>query len=178
MLSNSFKAQYLADKEDETDLSLNQKYSRADVCKLLNLESNCQSVMFGYRYDEKTKTLPVFITYSKEDEAIQYEDHFVSENKLIALSKRYQGIDSSDADHIYKRTDADRDNQIYLFVQRSQKDKEEKKYFYYLGKINAEGKPEPTKVHSGKEEVDAFKITYHLEHAVNPVIYRFLTGDN
>ena len=173
-----FKAQYLADKEDETDLSLNQKYSRADVCKLLNLESNCQSVMFGYRYDEKTKTLPVFITYSKEDEAIQYEDHFVSENKLIALSKRYQGIDSSDADHIYKRTDADRDNQIYLFVQRSQKDKEEKKYFYYLGKINAEGKPEPTKVHSGKEEVDAFKITYHLEHAVNPVIYRFLTGDN
>ncbi len=173
-----FKTQYLANKEKDTDLSLNQKYTRTDVCRLLNLDSNYQSVMFGYRYDENTKTLPVFITYSKSDEAIQYEDHFINESTLIALSKRYQSINSADADHIYKRTTADRDNQIYLFVQRSQKDKEEKKYFYYLGRMNAQGTPESATVHSGKDKVEAFKITYHLEHAVNPVIYKFLTGEN
>ncbi len=173
-----FKSQYRLNKEQDTDLSLNQKYSRADVCKLLNLDKNYQSVMFGYRYDDKSKTLPVFITYSKEDKAIQYEDHFINETTLIALSKRNQSVDSSDADHIYKRTAADRDNKIYLFVQRSQNDKEEKKYFYYLGKMNAEGEPKATLVHGNNKELSAFKITYHLEQAVDPVIYKFLTGDN
>ena len=41
----------------------------------------------GYFYDAETKTFPVFINYHKAEDAIAYEDRFVSENYLIALSK-------------------------------------------------------------------------------------------
>ena len=88
----------------------------------------------GYFYDAETKTLPVFINYHKAEDAIAYEDRFVSENYLIALSKHPRKITSGDADHIYKRTEADKDNRIFLFV-RKNKDDNEAKEFYFLGEI-------------------------------------------
>lgn len=63
----------------------------------------------GYFYDEDTKTLPVFINYDKADDAITYEDRFVSENQLIVLSKHPRKVTSKDVVHTYKSREADRD---------------------------------------------------------------------
>lgn len=57
----------------------------------------------GYFYDADTKTLPVFINYDKAEDAIAYEDRFLSETNLIALSKHPRKITSGDVVHIYKR---------------------------------------------------------------------------
>lgn len=38
----------------------------------------------------KTKTFPVFINYDKQEDisdTTKYEDHFISNNRLIAISK-------------------------------------------------------------------------------------------
>lgn len=75
-------------------------------------------ILVEYFYDQRTKTLPVFINYHKAEDAIAYEDRFVSESHLIALSKHPRRVDSKDADHIYKRTKEDQDNRIFLFVER------------------------------------------------------------
>lgn len=56
----------------------------------------------GYFYDTATKTLPVFINYDKTEDAIAYEDRFVSQQNLIALSKHPRKVDSSDADHFIR----------------------------------------------------------------------------
>ena len=87
----------------------------------------------GYFYDKPSRTLPVFVNYNKDEGAIAYEDHFVSENHMVALSKTKRKVNSSDADHIFKRTEEDKNNRIYLFV-RKNKDDAEAKSFYFLAK--------------------------------------------
>ena len=117
----------------------------------------------GYFYDKKTKSLPVFINYEKTDDAIPYEDRFVSQNELIALSKHPRKVNSSDADHIYKRTIEDKDNRIFLFV-RKNKDDNEAKEFYFLGEMEAYGEPIPITMPDKGD--DAFEIQYSLDTPV------------
>lgn len=114
----------------------------------------------GYFYDSYTKTMPVFINYDKAEDAIKYEDRFVSENTLIALSKHPRKITSGDADHIYKRKPEDKENRNYLFVRKNKDDKEAKE-FYFLGEIFAEGEPVP--IHMESTNDDAFEIRYRLD---------------
>ena len=158
-----------------TNFSLYQKYTYEDVCRLLNWkkDANAQNIG-GYFYDAETKTLPVFINYQKEETAIAYEDRFVSENSLIALSKHPRKVTSGDADHIYKRTKEDKENRIYLFV-RKNKDDNEAKEFYFLGEINACG--EPKAIHMESTNDDAFEIFYHLEEPVRSDIYDYILAE-
>ena len=75
----------------QTDFVLYQKYTYEDVCRLLNWENNEVPLNIGgYKYDKKTKTFPVFINYDKADDisdTTKYEDHFTSNQTLIAISK-------------------------------------------------------------------------------------------
>lgn len=159
-------------KYENTEFVLYEKYSYEDVCRLLcwKQNENAQNIG-GYKYDSYTKTLPVFINYEKDENAIKYEDRFISEKELIALSKKPRKIDSPDADHIYKRTEEDKNNKIYLFV-RKNKDADSKKEFYFLGEINAVGEPKEVYV----DEKPAFEINYMLSHPVRRDIYDYLTA--
>ena len=121
----------------------------------------------------ETKTLPVFINYDKAEDAIAYEDRFVSQQNLIALSKHPRKVDSSDADHFYKRTEEDKDNRIFLFVRKNKDDKEAKE-FYFLGEIFANGEPIPIKMEKTKD--DAFEINYTLDVPVRDDIYEYMTS--
>lgn len=156
----------------DTNFSLYQKYTYEDVCRLLNWQRNMNAQNIGgYFYDADTKTLPVFINYDKAEDAIAYEDRFISEDKLIALSKHPRKITSSDVTHIYKRSEADRDNRIYLFI-RKNKDDNEAKEFYFLGEIYACGEPHPIRMEKSND--DAFEIMYQLDVPVRNDIYDYI----
>jgi len=159
----------------DTCFQLYQKYTYEDVCRLLgwNKNMNAQNIG-GYFYDSDTKTMPVFINYDKAEDAIQYEDRFISENRLIALSKHPRKITSADADHIYKRNPEDKDNRNYLFVRKNKNDKEAKE-FYFLGEIFAEGEPKPIQMETTKG--DAFEILYRLDVPVRSDIYDYIIRD-
>lgn len=158
----------------DTNFQLYQKYTYEDVCRLLNWKKNLNAQNIGgYFYDTATKTLPVFINYDKTEDAIAYEDRFVSQQNLIALSKHPRKVDSSDADHFYKRTVEDRDNRIFLFVRKNKNDKEAKE-FYFLGEIYAKGSPTPIKMEKTKD--DAFEINYTLDVPVRDDIYEYMTS--
>ena len=164
-----------ADTYRVTSFELYQKYTYEDVCRLLNWKKNMNAQNIGgYFYDAETKTLPVFINYHKAEDAIAYEDRFVSENYLIALSKHPRKITSGDADHIYKRTEADKDNRIFLFV-RKNKDDNEAKEFYFLGEIFAENAPRPIRMEKTKDY--AFEIDYRLDVPVRSDIYDYIVSD-
>lgn len=159
----------------DTCFQLYQKYTYEDVCRLLGWQKNLNAQNIGgYFYDSDTKTMPVFINYDKADDAIAYEDRFVSESKLIALSKHPRNITSADADHIYKRKPEDQDNRIFLFV-RKNKDDNEAKEFYFLGEIYAEG--EPTQIHMASTNDGAFEILYRLDVPVRTDIYDYIVRD-
>lgn len=159
----------------DTTFQLYAKYTYEDVCRLLNWEQNLNAQNIGgYFYDKRTKTLPVFINYDKAEDAIAYEDRFVTPNHLIALSKRPRKVNSSDADHIYKRTAEDRDNRIFLFIRKDKNDNEAKE-FYFLGEIYAEGDPQPIQMAQSKD--DAFEISYRLDRPVRDDIYEYIVEE-
>ncbi|MDO4937924.1 MAG: DEAD/DEAH box helicase [Sutterellaceae bacterium] len=156
----------------DTALKLYERYTYEDVCRLLNWSRNMTAQNIGgYFYDQGTKTLPVFINYEKHEDAIAYEDRFVSEGQIVALSKTKRKTTSVDADHIYKRKEEDKDNRIYLFVRKNQDD-HEAKAFYFLGEVNAQGEPTPVTV----QNTQAFEIDYRLKHPVRNDIYDYLTN--
>lgn len=159
----------------DTNFTLYQKYTYEDVCRLLNWNKNLNAQNIGgYYYDSDTKTLPVFINYHKAEDAIAYEDRFVSEGHLIALSKHPRKITSSDAVHIYKQSEEDKNNRIFLFV-RKNKDDNEAKEFYFLGEIFAEGNPR--QIYMEKTKDNAFEIDYWLDVPVRSDIYDYIVSD-
>ena len=159
----------------DTNFTLYQKYTYEDVCRLLNWNKNLNAQNIGgYYYDSDTKTLPVFINYYKTEDAIAYEDRFVSESHLIALSKHPRKITSSDAVHIYKQSEEDKNNRIFLFV-RKNKDDNEAKEFYFLGEIFAEGNPR--QIYMEKTKDNAFEIDYRLDVPVRSDIYDYIVSD-
>ena len=157
----------------DTDFVLYEKYTYEDVQRLLgwNRNMNAQNIG-GYFYEKETKTLPVFINYEKADDAIAYEDRFISPSELIALSKHPRTKNSPDADHMFKRTEEDKDNRIFLFV-RKNKDDHEAKEFYFLGEMNAHGEPEEVTMPATKDT--AFEIHYKLDKPVRDDIYQYIT---
>ncbi len=164
-----------ANRYKDTNFQLYQRYTYEDVCRLLNWKRNLNAQNIGgYFYDSETKTLPVFINYDKAEDAIAYEDRFVSNQELIALSKHPRKITSSDVAHIYKRTPEDADNRIFLFVRKNKDDKEAKE-FYFLGEIYAVGEPKLIYMESTKDE--AFEIIYRLDVPVRDDIYDYITGE-
>ena len=164
-----------ADSYKNTDFSLYKKYTYEDVCRLLNWQKNLNAQNIGgYFYDSDTKTLPVFINYDKAEDAIAYEDRFVTRDSIIALSKHPRTIHSKDADHFYKRTEADKENRIYLFVRKNKDDKESKE-FYFLGEIYAEGAPIP--IIMDKTGDNAFEIKYKLDVPVRDDIYEYIVSE-
>ena len=159
----------------DTSFQLYQKYTYEDVARLLGWKKNPNAQNIGgYFYDAETKTLPVFINYDKAEDAIAYEDRFVTESLLIALSKHPRKITSGDVTHIYKRGEAEQDNRIFLFV-RKNKDDNEAKEFYFLGEIFAEGDPKP--IHMETTNDDAFEILYRLDVPVRSDIYDYIVRD-
>ena len=166
---------YYSKRYKDTNFQLYQKYTYEDVCRLLNWKKNMNAQNIGgYFYDAFTKTLPVFINYEKLEDAIAYEDRFISKNELIALSKHPRKVTSSDVLHIYKKTQEDKTNRIFLFVRKNKNDKEAKE-FYFLGEIYAVGEPEP--IHMESTNDDAFEITYQLDVPVRDDIYDYITEE-
>ena len=165
---------YYSDTYKDTSFVLYRKYTYEDVCRLLNWKENENALNIGgYKYEKETATLPVFINYEKPTDAIPYEDRFISPKNLIAFSKHPRSINSPDADHIYKRTEADANNRIFLFVRKNKDDKETKE-FYFLGEVNAVGEPKP--VTMKKTADSAFEINYELEVPVREDLYEYIVN--
>ena len=152
-----------------TPFTLYEKYTYEDVCRLLCWERNINALVIGgYFYDRKTKTLPVFINYEKDNGAIQFPDRFIDENTIIAASKKSRNIGCPDYEHIYKTTPEDKDNTIFLFVRKNTED--ERKEFYFLGTVEAVGDAFPITV----DGMNAFEICYRLDTPVRRDIYDYL----
>lgn len=163
--SNSYK---------DTCFQLYQKYTYEDVCRLLEWEKGEVALNIGgYKFDKTTKTYPVFINYDKHDgidDSINYEDRFISESKLIAISKSGRTTSSDDVVQAYN---ADKDNvKMYLFVRKNKDDKISKE-FYFLGSIRAIGNPNQFIMKNTNKT--AVEIEYQLLTPVRSDIYEYIT---
>ncbi len=156
-----------------TSFQLYQKYTYEDVCRLLEWEKGEVPLNIGgYKFNQKTKTYPVFINYKKSEDvvdSINYEDRFQSSSQLIALSKSGRTENSDDVVQAYN---AEKDGvEMSLFVRKNKDDKISKE-FYYLGKINATGNPKTIIMKNTNKT--AVEIKYKLHTPVREDIYEYI----
>ncbi|MCR4753946.1 MAG: DEAD/DEAH box helicase [Lachnospiraceae bacterium] len=158
-----------------SDFVLYQKYTYEDVCRLLNWENNEVPLNIGgYKYDKKTKTFPVFINYEKDEnisETTKYEDHFINNRMLIAISKSGRSISSEDVQNFLKAKE--RGIKVELFVRKNKDDKVSKE-FYYLGPMTASGKAE--EVTMANTDKSAVEIEWILDEPVRDDIYEYIVS--
>lgn len=166
--NNRFSAPYKG-----TSLQLYQKYTYEDVCRLLDWEQSLVPLNIGgYKFDQKTKTFPVFINYQKADvnHSINYEDGFLSPYAFKAISKSGRTVQSMDVQQIYNAEE--RGIRIYLFVRKNKQD-DTSKEFYFLGEVKAVD--EPKEFIMPNTTSTAVEIKYQMETQVREDIYDFLT---
>ncbi len=169
-----YRANY-SNRYQDTNLVLYQKYTYEDVCRLLDWENNEVPLNIGgYKYDKNTKTFPVFINYDKADDiqdTIKYEDHFVNENILIAISKQSRTTESEDVQNfLYSEQ---RGIKVELFVRKNKDDKISKE-FYYLGRMKATGKVKEFIM--ANTDKTAVEIEWMLDTPVRKDIYEYIVG--
>ena len=158
-----------------TDLCLYQKYTYEDVCRLLNWEVNAVPLNIGgYKYDQRTNTMPVFINHDHDaNQGGKYMHRFVDSSTLICFSKPNRSLNSDEIQRIYN--EKNNHIKIHLFVRKNKNDTTSKE-FYYMGQIHAIDKPINVKLPDNKNS--AVQFTYKLEKEIRKDIFDYITNND
>ena len=172
LFSDVIEAGILKSKEYPDILTLNQKYSRRDVLKLLNVRKDEPPLNIGgYKIDQETNSCPIFITYHKSDdisETIKYEDELLNESTLKWFSKNKRTLKSNDVSTIVNSNS--NGLRLELFVI---KDDSEGGEFYYLGPLKYIDGSASEIVKSGDSVV---QMRFKLEYPVEANLFKYLTN--
>lgn len=115
------------------------------------------------------------LNYDKQDnisDTTKYEDHFVAENRLIAISKSGRSMDSEDVQNFLNATERGID--VQLFVRKNKDDKISKE-FYYLGRVIATGNAKQFVMPN--TDKTAVEIEWELETPVREDIYQYIVNE-
>jgi len=157
----------LFNKENyKNGLILYNKYSRKDVCRLLNWEKDISSTVYGYRTNDGVT--PCFVTYHKSDDidsTINYNDHFINPSTFAWESRSNRKLDSNEIKGVINS------KRILLFVK---KEDGEGTDFYFMGDATIiPDSIEQSYMPESKLPVVHFK--FHLEQPVIDSVYKYIT---
>ena len=167
-----YEEKYMDEKET-TNLKLYEKYSRKDVCRILNWESDESSTVYGYKI--KHNTCIMFVTYNKSEDisdSTKYEDCFINPSTFSWMTRNRVSWDSKEPQAIFHHKEENID--IHLFVKKGDG---EGRDFYYLGQVEPimELSKETTIQDKHGNELPIVNIIYRLEHPVKEDVYEYLT---
>lgn len=152
---------------------LYQKYSRKDVCRILNWESNEESTMYGYRI--KYGTCPIFVNYHKEDNiaaSTKFDDRFINNSEFQWFSKPRRYLTSDDVMAIRNY----RSGLIMpLFIKKSNGEGDD---FYYMGNVTPidESFKETTILDDKGKKVSVVKMRLAMNQPAEESIFNYLTN--
>ena len=181
-ISNSIFRQYLLDSTqwsietfrrtfDKTKyvdgLIRYNKYSRKDVCRILNWPLDISSTVYGYRTNYEIT--PCFVTYHKSDdisENINYNDYFIDQNTFAWESRSNRKITSSEIQNVIQS------KRILLFIK---KENGEGSDFYYMGDAEIiEDSIQQSYMPNSETPVVHFKFS--MKQTIEDSIYQYLTN--
>ncbi|MBO4858740.1 MAG: DEAD/DEAH box helicase [Treponema sp.] len=150
------------------------KYTRKDVCRLLNWKKNEESTMYGYKKDKDTNSCPIFVTYQKtkeEDSSTNYKDFFIDNYQFAWQSK--SGITMKN-DTIQAIINSERNGlKLPLFIMKSDN---EGGNFYYMGECTVcEAKDAIQITDKGKKNI--VNIIFNMKTPVKDEILNYLNQD-
>ena len=143
-----------------------QKYSRKDVCRLLNWEKDESSTVYGYRV--KYNTCPIFVTYHKSEdisESTKYEDCFINEYQFSWMTRSNVKVDSKEVVSIreYNKTNL----RIPLFIKKNDAEGSD---FYYMGDVE----PLTITQTTNAQNQPIVNIVFNMQHEVEEQLYEYL----
>lgn len=115
-----------SEKYDSTSpLTIGERYSREEVCRLLNWELKISGQNIGGYFisDSTHDTCPIYITYDKADdisETIKYEDRFYNPNTMHCYSKDGRQLKKKEMKKMFAGVNEGKPKlKYYLFVKKS-----------------------------------------------------------
>jgi len=167
------KYKSLFNKEKYVDgFLLYQKYSRKDVCRILNWDRNEESTMFGYKL--KHNTCPIFVNYHKEENiasSTKFDDRFINKNQFQWFTKPRRYLHSQEVIAIQNYRNG---LKLPLFIKKSNGESDD---FYFMGDVTPieDSFKETTINDDHGKKVSVVKIEYSMNHPVEDAIYEYIT---
>ena len=156
---------------DEDNLVLYQKYSRKDICRILNWAKDDSMTMYGYRI--KYGTCPIFVTYEKKDdisESTKYEDQFIDNTCFSWMTRNRVSEESTEAQQLIHAEE--NGLKVFLFVKKSDGEGTD---FYYCGRVRPIDWRETTIENDKGSKLPIMNFKLQLDHPVRNDIYEYLT---
>ena len=142
-----FKQDYTQDRY-RNGFILYQKYSRKDVCRILNWNKNEESTIYGYRI--KHNTCPIFVTYKKAGDiakSTNYEDELINTHQFSWMTRNRVTLNSREVTTI--KAYSDTGLRIPLFIKKSDGEGTD---FYFMGDLTPHEYTQKT-IYNDKGEV-------------------------
>lgn len=157
-------------------LTLFERYSRKDVCRLLNWENDEKGTIYGYRM--KHNTLPIFITYQKDAEInsdVHYADEILNADTIKWYSKSNQTLKSKGIREILE-AQKNGTAKIYIFMKKNDSEGTD---FYYLGNAKIDFstvQDEKVLNHKSDKYYDIVSMNLVLKNSIELSLYHYLTS--
>lgn len=167
---------------------LYEKYTRKDVCYLINNLKDESSTVYGYKLFKTLKILPLFVTYQKsvdEDSSTNYADRFINKFLFSWDSKSNRTLKSQEIEDVIKflKTDGCK---TFLFIKRNDvinksafdengegREIDKDGSFYFLGEVYLESEPKEEQIGKTKK-TNVVRFLLHLKTPVKDEIYEYL----
>lgn len=171
---NAYKDRYKKGENnitDDTDFILYKKYSRRDVCWLLDWGKDYSATMFGMM--SKNDCACIFVTYHKvipEDGKVyvegkpDYADEFIN-NEIFAWDSQIgRGPESKYMEQVLSA------KRRLLFLKKSEDDRQ----FYYMGEMDIIDVKADTKLDNNKKPQVISKVKCKMKHPVKDDMLNYL----
>jgi superfamily II DNA or RNA helicase/SOS-response transcriptional repressor LexA len=151
---------------------LYQKYSRKDVCRILNWEFNEEATVYGYKL--KNNSCPIFVNYHKEEgiaSSTKFPEKFLNSSNFLWYSKPQRTLTNATLVSIRNETNLIR---LPFFMKKHNGEGTD---FYYMGDVKPiDNTFEETTIKNDKnKDVPVVKVVLELKSPVESVIYDYIT---
>jgi SOS-response transcriptional repressor LexA len=153
---------------------LYEKYSRKDVCRILNWDLNEEATVYGYKLSNGT--CPIFVNYHKEENiasSTKFPEKFLSNTQFLWYSKPNRKISNSTLSEI---KDNWQNLRLPFFMKKSNGEGTD---FYYMGDVNpaVESFEETTILNDKEESVPVVRVVLEMVTPVESAIFDYITQE-
>lgn len=156
-------------REFDKGFLLYNRYTRKDVCRILNWDEDETSTLYGYKV--KNGTCPIFVNYKKGDDiesSIKYQDEFINSIEFKWMSRSRRKLDSKELQPIIGGT-----LRLSLFVRKNLDEPD----FYYLGDVKVIKQSQTEQMDDNGQMQPIVQMILKLEKEVDIDIYNYLVSE-
>ena len=152
---------------------LYEKYSRKDVCRILNWEFNEEATVYGYKISKNS--CPIFVNYHKEENiasSTKFPEKFINSSQFLWYSKPQRRLTNSTIVAIRNHNNTLR---LPFFMKKHNGEGTD---FYFMGEVKPIDNSfvETTIKNNDNIDIPVVKVILELNRSVESTIYNYITA--